>query len=286
MIRVSRRFVCCSIAALMLAGVTVLGQTPAEQIAQAEAAYATRYVQETMGEIIALYEAVLPEIESLSVQSQAFVLNRLSQLCYEAAMFTEGETEEDEALYSEGKEYGLRSLRLNPEYAAREARGLEDALSYVTDVAALHWTANNWGKWCGMHALQALAGQQFWVLALFERCVALDPTYWGASSASGLGSLLIMSPGLLGGDPERGLALVEGSIASDPTYLNNHIILAEYWGFTYDMFGNPTGLRDAELVERELALIEEGAIDPWPFWNRVAKTDADRVWALLAEHSE
>jgi len=287
MTRVSRLFICCSLAvSALVAAIPAAAQTPGELILQAEAVYPTRYVQETMIELVALYESVLPDLDSLSTQSQAFVLNRLSQLDYELAMFTVGDVPEDEALFAAGKEYGLQSLRLNPEYAARESRGLENALTYVTDVAALHWTANNWGKWCGMHPFEALAGQQSWVLALFERSVELDPTYWGASSASALGSLLVMSPGLLGGDVDRGLALIEQSIAADPTYLNNRIILAEYWGFTYNMWGKMTGIRDAELIERECSLILESEIGPWPFWNRMAQADVDRLLELLDEHSE
>ena len=285
MIRLSRLLALCLAIVLALSAgvVTTLGtDSPADLIAQADLAYTTRHLLESMTQAIALYEAVLPDLDTLSAWSQAYVLNRLSQLCYEAAMFTEGNTPEDKELFTQGKAYGFQSLRLNEEFVAHESSGLEEALSYVTDDAAMHWTANNWGMLCGMNPIQGLL-QQGSVLALFARCVELDPDFWGGSAASALGSLLIMVPRPLGGDDEAGLALVEDSILMDPSYLHNRIILAEYWGFTYNTFGALTGVRDAELIERETAIVLEGEIGDWPFWNRQAKIAAERLLAQLRD---
>lgn len=288
MIRVSRLSVLyLAVALAVIAGFfTVLGaDSSAALIAQADQAYMTRHLQESMTQAIALYEAVLPSLDTLSVPSQAYVLNRLSQLCYEVPMFSEGDTSEDRDLFNKGKAYGLQSLRLNQEFALHESAGFEEALPYITDAAALHWTANNWGMLCGMNPIQGLL-QQGKVLALFSRCVELDEAFWGGSSASALGSLLIMSPSALGGDKEAGLALVEDSISMDPSYLHNRVILAEYWGFTYNYFGQLTGVRDAELIERETAIVLEGEIGDWPFWNRQAKIAAERLLARLREMSD
>ena len=288
MSHVSRPPICgLALVFLLFAGfVSALGEdSPMDLIAQADLAYTTRYLQESMTEAIALYEAVLPNLDTLSDWSQAYVLNRLSQLCYEAALFAEGDTPEDKELYTRGKAYGFQSLRLNEEFVAHEPEGLEEALTYVTDLAAMHWTANNWGMLCGINPIQGLL-EQGSVLALFARCVELEPGFWGSSSASALGSLLIMLPGPMGGDDEAGLALVEDSLARDPTYLNNHIILAEYWGFTYNFLGALTGVRDAELIEREVAIILEAEIGDWPFWNRQAKIAAERLLTWLRDLSD
>jgi hypothetical protein len=283
MIRASRLPFLCLVFVLVAGIGTAVGEdSPMDLIAQADLAYTTRYLQESMTEAIALYEAVLPSLNSLSDWSQAYVLNRLSQLCYEAAMLSEGDTPEDKDLFTEGKAYGFQSLRLNEEFAAHESEGLEQALTYVTDLAAMHWTANNWGMLCGLNPIQGLL-QQGSVLTLFSRCVELEPGFWGASSASALGSLLIMLPGPMGGDDEAGLALVEGSIARNPSYLHNRIILAEYWGFTYNFLGALAGVRDAELIERETAIVLDGEIGDWPFWNRQAKIAAERLLAQLRD---
>jgi len=270
-----------TVLALSLGVATTLGtDSPADLIAQADLAYVTRHLEESMTQAIALYEAVLPSLESLSLRSQGYVLNRLSQLCYEAPMFSEGDTSEDRDLFAQGKVFGLQSLRLNEDFASNESAGFEEALAYVSDAMALHWTANNWGMLCGMNPIQGLLEQDS-VLALFRRCVEEDEDFWGGSSASALGSLLIMSPGPLGGDDEAGLALVEDSILMAPSYLHNRIILAEYWGFTYNFFGQLTGVRDAELIKREMAIVVEGEIGDWPFWNRQAKLAAERLLAQL-----
>lgn len=285
MICVSRSSVrCLSIALVLLAGfVTACGEdSPIDLIAQADLAYMTRHLQESMTQAISLFEAVLPSLNTLSIRNQAYVLNRLSQLCYEATMFSEGDTSEDRALFEKGKAYGFQSLRLNPDFASNESEGLERAVSCSIDAAALHWTASNWGKLCGMNPIQGLL-QQGNVLGLFSRVVEVDPEYWGGSASSSLGSLLIMSPSTLGGDKDAGLALVEDSIALDPSYLSNRVILAEYWGFTYNFLGQLTGVRDAELIQRELAIVLDADVGDWPFWNRQAKDLADILLQRLRE---
>ena len=284
MIRTSCRFLLCVAALASLTAAPCGAATPAELIAQADLAYTTRYLEESMTEAIALYEGVLPDLESLSEWTQAYVLNRLSQLCYEAALFADGHTPEDEELYTKGKEYAFRSLRMNEAFAEHEAESLEAALPYATDPAALHWAASNWGMICGIHPIQGLM-QQGSVNAMYARCLEIEPGFWGGSAASSLGSLLIMTPGPMGGDDERGFELVEESVESNPDYLSNRIILAEYWGFTYNMFGALTGVRDAELIERETALILESEVGDWPFWNRRAKIDAERLLSLLNDHT-
>jgi len=287
MIRVCRRpALFLAIIILFAAFVPAVGEdSPTDLIAQADLAYMTRHLEEDMTEAISLFEAVLPSLETLSATSQAYVLNRLSQLCYEVALFTEGLPKEDGDWYRKGKAYGYQSLRLNADFVAHEGDGIEQALTYSTDIAAMHWLANNWGMLCNINVIEGLI-QQSNVLALFRRCVELDPGFWGASAASALGSLLIMLPGPLGGNDEEGLALVEQSIEDAPAYLNNRIILAEYWGFTYNYFGARTDVRDAEMIEREAAFILEGEIGDWPFWNRQAKLSAERLLSWLGEYTE
>jgi len=282
MIRVSRLTVHFAAIILVLLGEFAASamDSPADLIAQADWAYTTRYLEESMTQAIALFEAVLPSLETLPVQSQSYLLNRLSQLCYEVTTFSEGDTPEDGDWFQKGKAYGLQSLRLDPVFVEAETRSFGEAVSVSTDAAALHWTASNWGKIGDMNPLQGLMYQGK-ILALFSGVVEIDPEYWGASASASLGSLLIMSPSAMGGDKEAGLALVESSIALAPTYLSNHLILAEYWGFTYGYFGQLTGIRDAELVEREVAFVLESDTEDWPFWNRQAKQLAAELLTRL-----
>jgi len=284
MARIRRRLVpLLVLVLLLLAGCVALGmESVADRIAHADAVYLSRYLPANMDETITLYESVLPSLDTLSVQSQAHILDRLSQLCYEATMLTEGNTPEDEALFIKGKDYAFQSLRLNEKFVTHNRNGLRAALQYATDPAATYWAASNWGMILKMNPMKGLM-EQGSVIDLFERTIELDRDFFGGGAASSLGSLLVMVPSMMGGDDKRGLALIQESIEMDPTYLRNRVILAEYWGFTYNMFGKLTGVRDAELIEKETAIVLSTDIGDWPFWNRQAKAEAKRLLAQLHE---
>lgn len=284
MARIRRRLVpLLVLVLLLLAGCVALGmESVADRIAHADAVYLSRYLPANMDETITLYESVLPSLDTLPVQSQAHILDRLSQLCYEATMLTEGNTPEDEALFIKGKDYAFQSLRLNEEFVTHNRNGLRAALQYATDPAATYWAASNWGMILKMNPMKGLM-EQGSVIDLFERTIELDRDFFGGGAASSLGSLLVMVPSMMGGDDKRGLALIQESIEMDPTYLRNRVILAEYWGFTYNMFGKLTGVRDAELIEKETAIVLSTDIGDWPFWNRQAKAEAKRLLAQLHE---
>lgn len=250
---------------------------PEERIAQAEELFPERYVPETMDQIIALYEGMLPELEALPLERQAWVLNRLAQLYYEKTTFSEGNTPEDRDLFTKGKEYGFRSLRLNADFAEWEGQDFGKAIRFVTDVAALLWTADNWGALFRYNPFEGLANVGK-VKAMYERCLEVDETFWGGSCHNALGALLVTTPGFLGGSLEGGREHLERAIEIDPNYLINHVVYAEYWGFTYDALGNKNGVRDRELVERELRFVLEAPVgEQWPFWNREAKREAKRL---------
>jgi tetratricopeptide (TPR) repeat protein len=277
----SLRFGICGLLVLLV-GLMTAGEMKSNQdlLAEADLAYVGRTCPEGMEEAIAHYEAVLDVIDSLPVSEQAGILNRLSQLYYESTTFTTDDAPEDQQRFERGREYGLQSLRLNPEFADAEGRDFKEAVSYVTDLAALHWTAGNWGKLLGMTSWveilfqPGLVTQAGEILALFERVVAVDPGFWGGSACSSLGSQLVMSPGFLGGDRERGLVLMEKAIGLDSSYLSNRVILAEYAGFHYDMFGNRGNPADVQLIRQELTIVLEAEIGDWPFWNARAKERA------------
>lgn len=256
--------------------------SPAELFARADAAFTERFLEERMEEAVSCYEAVLPYLDLLSVQSQAFVLGRLSQSYYELTTFSEGNTPEDRELFDKGKAYGFQSLKLSPGFAEWEKKDLKGAIGFVIDPAALLWTANNWGAlfryspWEGMVNLGK-------VKAMYERSIEVEEGYWGGSSHNALGALLVTTPDFLGGDLEQGRNHLEHAIELDETYLENHVVYAQYWGFTYDLFGNISGIRDRELIEHELNFVLAAPIGDWPFWNREAKKEAEILLATIKE---
>jgi hypothetical protein len=256
--------------------------SPAERIEQAGVAFAERFLDEKMTAAIAAYEAALPNLDDLAVQSQAFVLNRLSQLYYERTTFSPGDTSDDREAFEKGVDYGLQSLRLCPGFAEWEIADLQHAVSFVSDPAALLWTADNWGGLCGLNPIQGMLDLGK-VRALYERCVAVDETYWGASAHNALGAMLIVTPEMLGGDSEAGRDHLEKAVALAPEYLLNRVVHAQYWGFTYDFFGNLTGVRDPDFIEDQLRIVLADPIGDWPFWNREAKKEAEDLLEQLRE---
>ena len=269
---------------VLLSGISALtparepaSPAPEEVFARAEELFPQRHRPEILEELIALYESLLPQLESLSRDDRARVLNGLAQLYYEKSVLLEGEAEEERRWLETGKDYGLRSLRLNPDFAEWENRDFAKAVRFVTDVGALLWTADNWGGIFQFDPVAGLTGVGK-LIAMHRRCLELDETFWGASCHNALGAILVTTPGFLGGNPEEGKQHLERALELVPDYLLNHVMYAEYWGFTYDALGNKNGIRDRELIEREVQLVLEAPIgEEWPFWNRIAKREAERL---------
>jgi len=253
-----------------------------ERFARAEAAFAQRYEEAWMQVAIGEYEEILETLDPSDSAQRAVVLNRLAQLCYETTTFSPGDTAEDRTWFARGKAYGLESLRLNPEFARLEAEEFCAAVSRVTDPAALLWTANNWGGLCGMNPIEGLL-QSGNVRLLYERCLAVEESYWGASAHNALGAMRMVAPSTLGGDPAAAAAHLEAAIALAPEYLINRVVRTQYVGFSYDFFGQVFGVCDAAFIERELRAVRDAEIGEWPFWNREAKKEAEALLRQLAE---
>jgi hypothetical protein len=281
-----RTVACLSTAVLLAVASAAIAwgeETPlTDWIERGNAAFDERFSPEKMDEAIAAYETALATFESLPPETHAFVLNRLTQLSYERTTFTPGNTPDDKLAFQAGKNYGLLSLRLNPAFAAMEEDDFDAAVAAVTDPSALLWTADNWGA---LFAYDPIGGmfQIGKVRALYERCLEIDETYWGASAHNALGAMLVVTPTALGGDEAAGLDHLERAVALDPTYLINRVVRAQYWGFTYDLFGNINGIRDAAFVEEQLGIVLDAPIADWPFWNREAQREAQDLLAELEE---
>lgn len=255
---------------------------PVELLARANAVFEERFIKGRMEEAISYYEVSLVYLDLFPVQSQALVLNRLSQSYYELTTFSAGNTPEDRDLFEKGKAYGFRSLRLNPGFTEWEGRAFKKATCFVTDPAALLWTANNWGALFRYNPLQGMVNVGK-VKAMYERCIEVEEGYWGASCHNALGALLVTTPPFLGGDLEQGRKHLERAIEVDESFLENHVVYAQYWGFTYDLFGNINGIRDRELIEQELDFVLAAPIGEWPFWNREAKKEARILLETMRE---
>lgn len=261
-----------------------------ELLQKCDDAYAQNFIKEKLKEAIECYEKVLT-LDANHKHS----LNRLSQAYYEwgfAFLFVfaldRAETrEEQRAAYLKGRDYGLRSLRLDAEFkAAEESKGLVEAIKLAKDVAAVFWFGNNAGKALEFERdpLKQLAEVQK-VKAAFERSLALDEGYFAGAPLRSLGTMLANLPSFLGGDLERAKGLLERAIGKYPEYLENHVLYAREYlvraarGKSSDEVKQ---LRDQ--FEKMLTFVlkaPEG--DKFILWNRVAKKEAEELLAKIDE---
>jgi hypothetical protein len=226
-----------------------------------------------MAQTIAAYEVILPHLETLTPQSRSFVLTRLAQLCYESTTFGAGFREAECARLRLGKAYGLESLRLNQRFADLEEVDFVAALAAVEDPGALLWTGDNWAVLCGLDPVQGILHIDK-VKALFERSIAVDEMYWGASAHTALGALLVATPALFGGEATAGRAHLRRATELAPGFLYSHVAYAQYAGFEFDALGTRCAVRDAALIRERANRILEAPIGRWPFWDREAKREA------------
>jgi len=97
---------------------------------------------------------------------------------------------ENEEVHLKGKHWGLKALRMNPEFADTEqSDGFVAAVQVETDITAIYWATSNWLRVAQKHPLQALmAGVTTKTQAMSERSLELDPTYMVGGPYRSLGA--------------------------------------------------------------------------------------------------
>ncbi len=236
--------------------------------------YPQRYELPVLERLIAIYEAALAE-----KGVDAEILSRLAQFWYERGILASAE--EKKECFERARDYALAALRADPGFAAQEKEeGLVAAIRASENKAALLWYAAAQGQLLGMiNPLTAFRLMKP-VKAAYERVAELEETFWGCSAIHALGAFeaniattpivnLLMRASL-----ERAREYFVRAIELCPDYLAN------YWIYARD-YAVPK--KDAGLFRELLSHVLEGPVEPWPFWNRVAKQDAE---ALITEHPE
>jgi tetratricopeptide (TPR) repeat protein len=245
-------------------------------IKKADAAYAENFSSEArLREAIALYEQVL----TLDAKHR-YALAQLAQAYHELAyaylfIFSADRAKTNEAqkaAYVKSMDYGLRALRLNATFAANEKDKFEIAVQASTDVAALSWAANSWGRIVQADALsnpiESLAGANK-VKLIYERTIIIDEKYFAGQPRRGYGALLANLLPIQGGDLPKAKEQIEKALQIAPDFLETHIVYAR----DYALKAN-----DKKLAEKELQLVldaPEG--DKYKLWNRIAKKEAQEL---------
>ncbi len=221
------------------------------------------------------------------------VVTKLSQAYYTLAnVFYTPET--NEATYLRGKHWGLKSLRMNPEFAAIEGPWKNgkfvEAVKVETDVPALYWATANWLRVSQKNALQAVfAGVPAKTQAASERCLELDPDYVAGGSFRSLGAYWSGLP--IGKDMDKALAFLchvvtepvcsacgdcQPALAGADEYFENRTFIAEFYYMEKSMW--------AEAAVVLQAVLAEPIGDKYPLMNAYAQWNAQTLLTKVQGH--
>lgn len=191
--------------------------------------------------------------------------------------FAEDEDRERaKVLYLRAKEYGLRVLRMDDDFANADSGTIEEFSGAVKELdeeylPALFWTAFTWAGWINLsldnpRALIELAKVQ----ALMQRVKDIDETYFFGSAELFFGSVWGMKPRMLGGDPEKAKACFERNLEiTEKKFLLTYIYYARFYA---------AKTLNEELFDELLAVVETTPADVLPGYqllNMIAKKKAN-----------
>jgi hypothetical protein len=213
-------------------------------------------LRETLGVPDYLNEESESEVGALPVASEdKDLVSKLSQAYYSYADAFLRDQPNQRTTFLKGKQWGLKSLRMNPAFVAFEEQdGFVAAVQAETDVAALFWANANWLRWAEPNIFDAIrAGIAQKSLAMSERALELDESYSTYASYRALGAFWQglpsdpISPVLFTGGLRQDYDEVLANfcpIVDEPTfcegvaglidpicegYLENRIVFAQYY---------------------------------------------------------
>ncbi len=264
--------------------------------ARLEAAIET--LKAALGVPVDLDETRESEVNAFSVAPEARDLTaKLSQGYFTlGVIFAKGESDEVD-IYLKGKHWGLKSLRMDPDFALAEKReGFVDAANQETDVPALYWACMNWLSVTNFEPASAVvSGVVSKTVAMLERVLELDETYDGCGADRVLGSVWGALPWLPFGTYRRDLErarsyfcrIVEDShVCGDPApcpidpacaeYLGNRRAFAEYYLMEKGLWSDA-----AQVLQN---VLDAPLGDTYALFNANAQADAQRLLEEVNGH--
>jgi hypothetical protein len=155
---------------------------------------------------------------------------------YSLGFVEDVDTRRASAFYIRAKEYGLRALKKQRGFGEALEGNLEqlgESLQSfgMDDVPALFWTAIAWGNYINLNRTSPMAIVEMpQALALMERVLELDDTYFNAGPHMFFGVILASRSKMLGGDPEKAREYFEDNIRlTDGRFLMNKVYYAQYY---------------------------------------------------------
>jgi len=259
-------------------------------------------LREALGVPSVLDEESETEVGALPVPSESKdLVNKLSQAYYSYADAFLRDHPDQRSTFLKGKQWGFKSLRMNPAFVAFEEQdGFVAAVAAETDVAALFWTNANWLRWAEPDILSAIkAGIAKKSLAMSERAIDLDAAYSTYASYRALGAfwqgmpsnpILAVFTGGLMQDYEKVLAsfcpvVDEPSFCDgvddliDPicsAYFENRVLFVQYYLMPLDHW------EDAARVLQ--SVLDEPIGELFPLYNGLNRLIAEELLGEVQGH--
>lgn len=245
-------------------------------LAQATALMDLRYEPMNLWQIIDLYEQALA-----LAPGRPDITARLAQFWYEWGVLSRDPEKKRPEAFEKAKDYAMSALRSDPEFVQVEKeQGLEEAIRTASDPTPLLWLGQAWGQLLGMIDPLTAFRDMPKVRLAYERVVELDPAFFGGTALHALGALtanlaanwlfsLITGINLAEAKP-----YFERAIELCPDFLENYVVYAREYA---------TRANDRPLFEHLVRFVLAAPIGKWPFWNRIAKREAEELLARIDE---
>ncbi len=204
-----KKTICLFVLLLSVVGTALSGQASIEQIraifsadsnimieyseaGQAQLEEVIELLKEALGVPARLDETNEDTLMAFPIDSEKkeFV-NKLSQAYYTLAdVFFRREPRRAEETFIKGKNWGFKSLRMNPDFVVLEQQeGFIVAVQAETDLVALYWANANWMRIAELDMFAAVRGRiPPQAKAVAERTLALDKTFMNYGSFRTLGA--------------------------------------------------------------------------------------------------
>ena len=222
------------------------------------------------------------------------LVNKLSQAyyTYADAFLRDTPVANQRAVFLRGKQWGFKSLRMNPAFVSFEEQdGFVAAVQQEIDVAALFWANGNWLQWAEPDIFAAIkAGIAAKSLAMSERILELEPShsiygtyralaaFWQGMPSDPISAFLFTGNRMQDYDKllhyfchlvdEPGFCTDVAEVI-DPVclrYFENRVMFAEYYLMPLDYW------EDAKRVLE--SVITEPIGDEFPLYNALSQLNA------------
>jgi len=234
--------------------------------------------------------------------AQKDLVNKLAQCYYTLAdAFLEGEDNEIDTFLM-GKQWGLKSLRMNPDFAAVEkSEDFKAAAMAETDIAALYWATANWLRVAEFDKFGAIkAGAPGKTVTMSKRTLELNGKYISYGPYRSLGAFY-------GGLPTDVISKMLGWGQDLPRALSYFCYIVDEPGYCADCdgctfdpicneyFESRLFFVEFYLLERELwedaarileSVLAEPIGDKYPLYNAISQEKAQKFLDKVNEHLE